>query len=821
MRNVLVTGVVMLVWAGVCMAGPCSKCRQNVPEGHKFCGNCGTPASTGVTCSKCAKAVAAGHKFCGDCGTAVGGGATTPKPKPKPKPAPKFVTYAGPKDAWDDQAVEKAIARAVKFLWSQQKKDGSWPSDGGYKTGPTGLAIYALLASGEKVANPRMTKALAWLAKHDTNKVYSLGLRCNAWLAAERQAEGKYGGNLLRDGTKLLRSINRRSGGWHYDTTDTKDYHNSTAQYGVLGVWALSRATGEVPMAFWSRVNQYWNRSQQRDGGWGYAHTRESWHGKDGGNLRSSGSMSAAGLASLFICYDAMSVYGSLDCRGGRVPPGIERGLRWFDKEFRNTLTGKTRACTHGGHDAYYLYGVERVGLASGYKYFGTADWFQLGSRHLMKKQKANGAVGQDPKAEIPETAFSVVFWVRGRYPVVMNKLQFDGDWNNRSRDAANFTRWFESRVELPVTWQIASFSSDPWKWLDSSVMYISGSKAPRFTGKQIDMLREYVNRGGTLFSVTECEGKEFSSAMRDVYAKLFPSYKLTPCVTGHDVYSEKVLARVGRQSGYYELSNGIRPLAIHVDDDLPLAWQSYAVGTKKYAFDGAGNIVCYIAGSTSNFRPRNTIPWPVAKSFKAAASVAVTRVSHGGNYDPEPLSLHRFAMMAGPETGVAVKVMAPTAIADLPRSGAKVAVMTGTKFFYLKSGQAAALKQFIGGGGLLVVDAGGGSKAFADSVTKAIEGVFPPASRMTATSLLRIKGFELDKAYYRRRTVLRMNMTSHAFRLRAMSMDGGARIGAILSREDITGGLAGIEAFSVDGYSPKTAYRIMRNAVLYAAGRR
>ena len=786
MRNVVVAGVVVLVWAGLCPAAPCSKCKRDVPAGQKFCGNCGTRVSSGAT---------------------------------KPEPAPKFVTYAGPRDVWDDQAVEKAITRGVEFLWSRQKKDGSWPSHGDYRTGPTGLAVYALLASGEKVANPRLAKALDWLAKHETDRVYSLGLRCNAWLLAERQAGGKYGAFLLRDGTKLLRSINSRSGGWHYKTTETKDYHNSTSQYGVLGVWALSRASGEVPTAFWSRVNQYWTRGQRSDGGWGYAHKEGAWNAK-GGNLRSSGSMSAAGLASLFVCYDAMSVYGSLECRGGRVPVEIDRGLGWFSKQFHNTLTGRTKACTHGTHDAYYLYGVERVGLASGYKYFGTHDWFQSGARHLMKRQKGNGAVGGGNE-ELPETSFAIVFWVRGRYPVVMNKLQFDGDWNNRSRDLANFTRWFESRVELPVAWQIVSFSSDPWKWLDSPVMYISGSKAPRFTGKQLDMLREYVQRGGTIFSVTECNGAEFSAAMRQVYARLFPKYTLTPCMAGHDVFSEKVLARIGRQTGYFELSNGIRPLAIHVDDDLPRAWQSYAVATKKYAFAGAANIVCYIAGSTRKFRPRNTVPWPAARSFKPTASVALTRVKYEGNYDPEPLGLHRFALMAGPETGVAVKVMAPTTIRDLPRSGAKVAVMTGTAFFYLKGSEAAALKEFINGGGLLVVDAGCGSKAFGDSVQKALAGIFPPASRVSTMPLLRIKGFELAKAYYRRRTVLRLNMTSHAFKLRAMSMDGGARIGAILSGDDITGGLAGIEAFSVDGYASKTAYRIMRNAVLYAAGRR
>jgi len=813
MRMAFSTGLV-LVCVSACVAATCPECKRVVPSAMTFCGNCGRQVSGTAACTKCKKPIPAAQKFCGNCGT------KTPVIH-APKPKPKFVTYPPPASVWDDQAIEKAIAKAVRFLWSRQRGDGSWASYGAYPTGATSAAVYALLESGVRVSDKRMAKALDWLARHETNKVYCLGLRCNAWLAADRQAPGKYSAYLMRDGFKLVKSIGS-SGGWNYDTTDRKRYHNSTAQYGVLGAWALARATGEVPATFWNRVQTYWYRGQHGDGGWGYAQTAKSFGGSSAKNRMSCGSMSAAGLASLFVCFDALSTGMSLECRGGRVPPGLQRGLSWFDKQFYNTLHGKTLACAHVAMDAYYLYGVERVGLASGYKYFGTHDWFQMGARHLMKIQRGHGAVHRtmggdhDKYGSISETAFAIVFWVRGRYPVVMNKLQFDGDWNNRPRDLANFTRWFERRVELPVTWQIVSFASDPWKWLDCPVMYISGSKAPRFTDSQIRMLGEYVRRGGTIFSVTECGGRDFAKAMADVYKKLFPTYRLELCGPTHDVYSRHVLARLTGRPTVLEVSNGVRPLAIHVDEDLPRAWQMYSVVTAKHAFDGGANIICYVAGATSNFRARNTIPWPAAAKFKPTGSVALTRVKYAGNYDPEPLSLHRFALLAGAETKIAVNVTAPTPIEDLPKSGAKIAALTGTGTFRLNRVQAEGLRKFVAGGGLLVVDAAGGNTDFARSAAEALEAAFDDRLRTIArgSPLLTCKGFALSKAYYRRRTVLRTNTTSNDFNLKALVFDDGRRIGVLFSRDDITGGLMGVEAFAVDGYSTKTAYRIMRNVV-------
>ena len=52
----------------------CSACGFANPEGFRFCGSCGVPATP--TCLSCGAEVPAGFKFCGQCGTAVSSTAT-------------------------------------------------------------------------------------------------------------------------------------------------------------------------------------------------------------------------------------------------------------------------------------------------------------------------------------------------------------------------------------------------------------------------------------------------------------------------------------------------------------------------------------------------------------------------------------------------------------------------------------------------------------------------------------------------------------------------------------------------------------------------
>ena len=74
----------------------CPKCGNEVADGKKFCGQCGSPLgapagtepgrstgsveSSGPVCPKCGAALTPGKKFCGKCGTPVVSTGSTTEP---------------------------------------------------------------------------------------------------------------------------------------------------------------------------------------------------------------------------------------------------------------------------------------------------------------------------------------------------------------------------------------------------------------------------------------------------------------------------------------------------------------------------------------------------------------------------------------------------------------------------------------------------------------------------------------------------------------------------------------------------------------------
>ena len=118
----------------------------------------------------------------------------------------------------------------------------------------------------------------------------------------------------------------------------------------------------------------------------------------------------------------------------------------------------------------YALYGVERVGLASGFKQFGRHDWYRELAEDAVIQQGANGSWGSG----VVDTSYALLFLARGRHPILMNKLRFDrrGDaavqyWSNRPRDLSNAARFAARQLERPINWQVVSVDN-PWTdWMD------------------------------------------------------------------------------------------------------------------------------------------------------------------------------------------------------------------------------------------------------------------------------------------------------------------------------------------------------------------
>ena len=115
------------------------------------------------------------------------------------------------------------------------------------------------------------------------------------------------------------------------------------------------------------------------------------------------------------------------------------------------------------------------------------------------------------------------------------------------------------------------------------------------------------------------------------------------------------------------------------------------------------------------------------------------------------------------------------------------------------------------------MVDAAGGSEKFADSATSMLADIFGPQSirLLPAQSpVLRLPGFEIESARYRRAAKVRL---SNAKGVRLWTIQVNDRPAIFLAREDLAAGLTGYSSFTCAGYDPSTAFDLVRNITFTA----
>ena len=723
-----------------------------------------------------------------------------------------------------DDAVREAIDKGVKFLWSTQQADGSWIAtntghNDWYTIGPTAICAYALMEAGVAPSDPRMQKALEYIAKQDSEMTYCLAFRALAFSTAYRKdpKQSKYKQILAKDVKTLIYSMDA-NGGYSYWSmgqavsgtpgmynTATEGPDHSNCQYALLGVWAGAMRGLEIPRQYWDKIIKFWLSRQLAHGGWGYST-----------KLRKEGdiSMTLAGLASVYVCIDNLHNQAALTCKGGAELPAVKRGMDYLASHFSEI---RNRVWFY-----YTLYGSERVALATGFKYFGKHNWYKEGRDELLTghhRQLPDGSwdygAGSLGGGKNTSTAYALLFLVRGSRPVVFNRLEYDGDWNNRPRSLANLTRWFSNEFENDLHWQIVNFKVKVEEWHDAPLLVITGATEPTFTDAQIEQLRTFVYQGGTIFSINECGSARFKKAMKAAYEKIFPGRTMKTLTGDHEIYSTQY--KLNGRPQLMEISNGVRPLAIHTDLDLARYWQLGNYRGNPAYYRAAANIVAYVSAKAAlagHLRSRGTSMWPDEPRRRPRLTVKVARLSHNANCDPEPLAWERFARQIGQDEGIKVEVLGPMEASDLEGSEASLAVMTGTGKLELTAAQKAGIKAWLDAGGTLLVDAAGGNEAFAESAEAALLEICEQKTvKLLASSadVYSVKGYEIRQAGYR-------HESSGPPRLRTVMYKN--RMAVYFSRGDITEGLLGIQCHSVKGYTPRTASAIARNVLILASGK-
>ena len=211
-------------------------------------------------------------------------------------------------------------------------------------------------------------------------------------------------------------------------------YDLSNTQMAILALWEAANAGVEIPDTVWQKAQELYYKLQQQDGSWNY--------GEHGPNIPGYGSMTAAGLASVYIIDDNLNPGRGCPCRNGvssrergEAEKRIDSALDWLGKKFvpdKNPLMNDSMYY-------YWLYSVERVGLAAGYKYFGTHNWFKEGAELVIKNQGGDGH-WDDNTGPIPATCLVLqrhLTLLRGGSPHPPRKKQYSWPVARRVRRPA------------------------------------------------------------------------------------------------------------------------------------------------------------------------------------------------------------------------------------------------------------------------------------------------------------------------------------------------------------------------------------------------
>ncbi len=484
--------------------------------------------------------------------------------------------------------------------------------------------------------------------------------------------------------------------------------------------------------------------------------------------------------------------------------------------------------------EPYTLFALSRIGAASGYKRIGKIDWFARSYDYLCSSQSPSGAWSTNYLPEVSGTALGLLCLEYGRAPAVINKLDYANNgalspavahWNERPQDCFNFVSWLGRSLESRFNWQIVTLASPAEELESAPILFISGNEKVAFSPEAEGALRRFVQQGGLILGNADCGSPAFTASFNQLAADLFPAYHMRDLPSDHPIYTEEQYPakRWKMGSPLRGVSNGVRELMLLPSADLSVSFQRQNDVVAAEHYELACDLTLYTTDKVLNHKFGETRHVTENQSAPASRTIRVARLQYDGNWDPEPDGWPRLAAIMHNQYQTLLKIETDK-LGDGTLKEACFAHLTGTDEVHLTAGQRRELTDFLAAGGLLCVDAAGGSTAFADSIgpeLSAIAGSTPAqafSSPIPADDeLYNLAGFNISSVsfwHFARTHLTGSNKTPMLYQLRR---DGLAVI--YFSRLDLSAGLVGQPVDGIVGYSSDSAVALMRNMLLnYAA---
>jgi len=636
--------------------------------------------------------------------------------------------------------VRAAILRAIDGLRNLQGSSGRW-ADYAQDGGVTALVTYALLAAGVAPDDRAIEAALGVLRRTPDDNTYVVALKAMAFSAADPK---KYHDDIQACADWLVQ-CQQAGGGWGYGRCgpepadpnfdrglpSAKEQAQrqrvcqrpdaSNTQFAILGLSEAERAGARVPPDAWKRADRFLRTAQCPDGGWGYVSgvqdTAPS-KGKEAEPDGPYGSITAAMVASLCLCHDRLARTDTPEAANERLA-AIDKGLAWIAARY-------TLAENPGRGFAWYyfwLYGLERAGVANGRRAFGDHDWFREGTALLVNGQRADGLWGD----RIYHDAFCLLFLAKGHRPLLVERLQWDGRWRRDPRDLDHLARYLEKRVGGEyVAWQTLKGDAPLEDWLAAPIVQVAGRGVFKMTAAAAANLKACVQQGGLVLFDAEGGDAAFADGVRKTLAEAFPESKFEPLAADHPIYTAvHKIAPVPLEV----LNLGCRAAVLLAPKGLADGWAAADPAKPADALRLGENLAVYAtAGET--LPERLALARPLALPPETPTPRGANRIGqiqHEGDWQPRPYALPNLLTDAAKRFGVSVANRPePVRLTQAGLSNYHVLYITGHYAFTLSDAERVALKEYLDRGGFLWAEACCGRPAFDKAFRELAKQLYP-----------------------------------------------------------------------------------------------
>ncbi len=755
--------------------------------------------------------------------------------------------------------VKESIRAAQQFLMRVQNPEGSY----GFGGGPGGRprvrrhrasSMLALLTSGVPADDPSVVRGLRFL-RHVPDPQYAYATYQQSLMLMTFSAAHQWDTDRIRMTgiASQLEDFQVKDGGptsgmWNYGLHVASE-DNSNTQFAILGLREAAIAGIKIGRKTWERTLEHFLKTQNEDGGWGYQI-----------NQHSTGSMTCAGIGSIVICEqmlgsigDDTNADGSPKCcdRNDRTTEALRRAQQWLSRYF---AVGVNPGEQGGRWVLYYLYGIERAGRLSGQRFFGNHDWYREGAAYLIERQSrrdgswsTSAGVEADP---LIGSSFALLFLSKGLAPVLINKLNYGGpaqppNWNLHPNDARNLTDYVSGLPKWPklLTYQQVDLdkveaTGSVRDLLQAPILYLSGLDEPKFTEPQVKLLRAYIEQGGFIFAVDNCNGAGFDEGIKNLVARIYPGdAQLKRLPPEHPIYrSEFPLDPEGTE--LLGVDFGCRTSFVYAPRDHSCLWDKWSlqpVPNRTAAFNllvlhamkvGA-NVVAYATGR----EPYDKLDAPNVEAAGPQDHIQrgllqVAKLRHTGDWDAAPRALYNVLMALNERSGVKASTQQKNLLPSDPQLRRyPLAYMHGRATFELGPQEIQNLRKYLQNGAVLFADSCCGSPQFDKSFREMVHQIFPDKKleRIPITHELFSSGIGFPIQRVKRRIPQSGNANDpldSTFKEGEPYLEGievNGRYCVIYSKYDLSCALERQASVACAGYDHADAVRIAFNVIRYA----